>query len=123
MRKIFLLTAVSLFLAPVFVFASFDNNLGYGSIGQGVTELQEFLLAQGVYDGPVTGNFYSLTLGGVKAFQVREGISPVSGFFGPLTRARANGLLEAVPPPLSGSVSESPAQKLAELLQQLTAIQ
>jgi peptidoglycan hydrolase-like protein with peptidoglycan-binding domain len=58
-----------------------------------VTELQEFLTNQGVYSGPITGNFYSLTLVGVKAFQERENISPVAGYFGPLTRTRANELL------------------------------
>ena len=129
MKKIIFLLFLGILLAPALVFASFDTNLGYSSIGQLVTELQKFLQAQGVYDGPITGNFYSLTLNGVKAFQTQEGISPVSGFFGPLTRARANELLsksislgENV---LSAATSnEAPTQKLlATLFRQLKVLQ
>lgn len=92
-------------LGIVFFFASatafaqtatpFTQNLSYGMHGLAVTALQNFLTAEGVYTGPITGNFYSLTLKGVKAFQVKEDITPVSGFFGPLSRASANALLSA----------------------------
>jgi peptidoglycan hydrolase-like protein with peptidoglycan-binding domain len=109
-----------LFIIPISVFASFDTNLGYSSKGQQVIELQEFLRAEDVYSGPVTGNFYSLTLEGVKAFQLRENISPVSGFFGPLTRAKANEFLSSG----SGSAQSSSTQELIEMLkQQLAALQ
>lgn len=80
-------------LLPATSHAAFDVNLRYGSSGAEVIELQEFLTAEGVYTGPITGNFFSLTLAGVKAFQTREGVIPVSGFFGPLTRSAANTLL------------------------------
>lgn len=80
-------------LFPAVSFAAFNVDLRYGSSGAEVFELQEFLTAEGVYTGPITGNFYSLTLAGVKAFQTKEGVQPVSGFFGPLTRAKANARL------------------------------
>src|SRR5580698_4058208 len=73
----------------------FSQNLSYGMHGLNVTALQNFLTSEGVYTGPITGNFYSLTLKGVKAFQTKESITPVSGFFGPLSRASANALLSA----------------------------
>ncbi|HEC66098.1 MAG TPA: hypothetical protein ENI23_12465 [bacterium] len=88
-----LLILVLLFV-PFIAQGSFDRNLFYGiSNDLEVTKLQEFLTTEGVYDGPVTGNFFSLTLQGVKNFQAREGISPVAGYFGPLTRTRANEIL------------------------------
>lgn len=129
MKKIVFLSIISVFLSPAFIFAYFDNNLNYGSVGQSVTELQEFLQAEGVYDGPITGNFYSLTLNGVKAFQARENISPVSGFFGPLTRARANDLLSASisqdenTPSAPTSNEDSTQKLLTSLLQQLAVLQ
>lgn len=79
---------------PFSASASFDVNLKYGSRGDGVVELQEFLADQGVYSGPITGNFFSLTLRAVKNFQIKNNIVPTSGYFGPLTRAVANTLLD-----------------------------
>ncbi|TSA44821.1 peptidoglycan-binding protein [bacterium] len=55
-----------------------------------VTKLQEFLTSEGLYSGPITGNFFSLTLKAMRDYQTREGISPAAGYFGPLTRAKAN---------------------------------
>lgn len=91
--KLLAAIVIGVLLLPATSLAAFDTNLRYGSSGAEVLELQEFLTAQGVYNGPITGNFFSLTLAGVKAFQSREGITPVSGFFGPLTRMEANGIL------------------------------
>jgi len=82
-----------LILAPFIAFAAFPNDLQYGSKGEGVIELQEFLTAQGVYNGPVTGNFYSLTLNAVKKFQTAQSITPVSGYWGPKSRGVANKIL------------------------------
>jgi peptidoglycan hydrolase-like protein with peptidoglycan-binding domain len=92
MKKVLIALAMVL-LSPAFAHAAFDSDLKYGSTGSKVLELQEFLAAQGVYSGPITGNFYSLTLAGVKAFQEKHNVSPVSGYFGPLTRGVANDLL------------------------------
>lgn len=79
---------------PLFASASFDKNLYYGLRNDvSVTELQELLTEKGFYSGPITGNFYSLTLKAVKDFQTANSITPVSGYFGPLSRAKANSLL------------------------------
>ncbi len=92
MKKILL---VSLLFFPLVTLASFDSNLQYGSTGNSVTELQEFLTIQGNYAGPITGNFYSLTRQGVINFQTTNNISPAAGYFGPITRAKANLILDA----------------------------
>lgn len=89
------LIVLALLLAPISAFASFDTNLTYGSHGDSVTELQEFLTDQKVYNGPITGNFYSLTLAAVKLFQSKEGITPVSGYVGPITRGVISDILSA----------------------------
>jgi peptidoglycan hydrolase-like protein with peptidoglycan-binding domain len=94
MKKTFIYIAIFALLVPGVSFAAFDTNLSYGARSPKVLELQEFLTDQGVYSGPITGNFFTLTLSAVKAFQTKNSISPVSGFFGPLTRAKANSLLE-----------------------------
>ncbi len=62
-------------------------NLFLGSRGQNVSKLQNFLQAQGVYSGPVTGYFGPLTKRAVVEFQKQNKINPASGFVGPLTRA------------------------------------
>lgn len=100
--------SVAIFLAPTIAFAQFDTSLGYGASGPKVSELQEFLVAQNLLAPQfVTGNFYSLTLQAVKAFQNAEGILPTSGYFGPITRTYANAILNA--PVTEGTVSTSSA--------------
>lgn len=94
-KKLIIVLLVGLFLAPLSAFAQFDRNLSYGMKGDDVGQLQEFLTSENLYFGPITGNFYSLTLKAVKAFQSREGIKPVAGFFGVITRGRANDILSA----------------------------
>lgn len=96
-------------LLPFSTFAAFDTNLKYGSTGSSVTELQDFLTSQGVYSGPVSGNFYTLTLQAVKAFQSKQGISPVSGYWGPMTRLKASSLISA---DLSASNSDEQTQTI-----------
>lgn len=90
----------ALFLFPTLAFAqTFDTNLSYGSTGTEVSALQEFLVTQHVLAPQyITGNFYSLTLAAVKAFQTAESITPVSGYFGPISRATANAILVAEAP-------------------------
>ncbi|MBC7766770.1 peptidoglycan-binding protein [Arenimonas sp.] len=69
----------------------FNRNLMIGSRGADVTALQDFLTATGYYThGVSTGYFGGITKAAVKAYQRAKGISPVSGFFGPLTRASVN---------------------------------
>ena len=68
---------------------SFTRSLGIGERGDDVTELQNKLLAEGIYSGPVTGYFGPLTEEAVKLFQAKYGISQV-GLVGPLTRQKLN---------------------------------
>ncbi len=90
------LIVLSLFLLPLVASAQgFDQDLYYGlQENHGVTELQEFLTDQGHYSGPITGNFFSLTLTAVKQFQVANSISQ-TGYFGPISRAKATELLSS----------------------------
>lgn len=68
----------------------FSKDLYFGMQNDSeVTKLQEFLTSEGVYSGPITGNFFSLTLKAVKNYQTQEGISPAAGYFGPVSRAKA----------------------------------
>jgi len=90
-----LLIIASLIIFPSLVFAqTFDSNLYFGlQNNSDVEKLQEFLTDQGVYSGPITGNFFSLTLAAVKKFQTQNNISPAAGFVGPLTRTKVNDVL------------------------------
>lgn len=94
MKKAIFLGLLFVLIVPFTSHAALDTNLKYGSTGPSVTELQEFLTSQGVYSGPISGNFYALTLAGVKAFQTKQNISPVSGYWGPLSRTGAQALLD-----------------------------
>ncbi len=72
----------------------FEKNLYAGLRGDpDVSQLQAILSAEGLYAGPITGNFFTLTKAAVQAFQTREYITPASGYFGPLTRGRLNEIL------------------------------
>jgi len=67
----------------------FTKFLAVGYTGAEVTALQQKLTALGIYAGPVTGYFGPLTRAAVKTFQTKNGISPV-GYVGPGTRAALN---------------------------------
>lgn len=92
-KAIFVAVLLSL-LGPSLALADFNTSLKYGSKGDSVREVQEFLIDQGDMQGPATGNFYSLTLAAVKKFQTSQSVQPVSGFWGPLTRAAAQSILD-----------------------------
>jgi peptidoglycan hydrolase-like protein with peptidoglycan-binding domain len=94
MKKRILLIALGIISIPSLCFASIDTNLKYGSVGQQVIELQEFLIDKGFLQTQATGNFYSLTLKAVKAFQSANHISP-TGYVGILTRAKINNEINA----------------------------
>lgn len=79
-----------------------------------VARLQEFLRSEGHFTYPEnTGNFFSLTRDAVIAFQNAHGISPAVGYFGHLTRTKANNILAgnrtplAVPSPSPETSQES----------------
>lgn len=76
-------------LLPSFTFASFDKNLKYGSNGMAVREMQNFLIKDGCLTASSTGRYLTNTYFAVKCFQTKKGL-PVTGYFGPLTRIKAN---------------------------------
>lgn len=80
---------VALLLLPSFTFASIDFDLKYGSKGDEVIELQEYLIDKGFLVAQPTGNFFSLTQKGVMSYQKSVGL-PSTGFAGPLTRGKIN---------------------------------
>lgn len=92
MRKY--LIFILIFLVPFFASAqTFERDLRFGLQGNSdVTKLQEFLADRGLYSGPITGNFFSLTLKAVKKFQTQENIKPASGYVGAKTREKLNQL-------------------------------
>ncbi len=67
----------------------FMNFLNLGSKGTDVTQLQQRLTVGGFYTGPITGYFGPLTKAAVKRYQAQHGLSPV-GYVGPGTRAALN---------------------------------
>lgn len=87
---------------------AFNSNLYYGITNNSdVQALQEFLTVQGDYAGPITGNFYSLTLAGVKNYQATYHL-PITGYFGVLSRGVANSILTtAIVTPPQSEVSTS----------------
>lgn len=111
-----------LMLSPFLVSAAtFGRDLTVGSRGADVESLQNFLTAQGVYSGPVTGYFGNLTKEGVKNFQEKNSIFPVAGYFGPKTRAIANQKItapvsSATPAGSSASPTSADLQKQIESL-------
>jgi peptidoglycan hydrolase-like protein with peptidoglycan-binding domain len=58
-----------------------------GSHGDAVTELQQFLMAQGINVGEIDGDFGPATEGAVKRFQKRNALD-ADGICGPLTTAK-----------------------------------
>jgi hypothetical protein len=78
-------------LIPALANASFDVSLGVGSKNTAeVLNLQNFLYSNGYLKVQPTGAYLSLTQKAVTDFQRAEGVSPLSGYFGPLTREAAN---------------------------------
>lgn len=73
---------------------SFDHDLFYRGKNdmEEVSALQDFLLEQGVYNGPITGYYGILTRKGIITFQKKYGFSQ-DGKFSGKTRIKANTLL------------------------------
>jgi peptidoglycan hydrolase-like protein with peptidoglycan-binding domain len=92
------IVSVAVLVTPSLAFASFDQNLRLGDRGQEVVSLQQFLIAQGLLaTNNDSGFFGNLTILAVKKFQSRTGIASMTGFFGPLTRAKANAIVNNKP--------------------------
>jgi len=97
---------------------TFRTYLKLGSMGTDVTELQKKLTEDGVYSGPVTGYFGSLTQAAVKKYQAKYQIDQL-GVVGPATRAQLNSS------PVSAVVqaAKSSEQTVEALTAQLQALQ
>ena len=96
--------------------ATFEHDLYVGIYDNAeVKMLQEFLHTQGLYDGPVNGNFFSLTKQAVVQFQKKEGITPSEGYVGSKTRARIN--------MFAGKPTLSRDEQIAALQAQIQALQ
>ena len=97
MKKLHLLALVALFIPSIAFGATFNRTLSYGMTGTDVSQLQQFLADEGLYNGPVTATFGPLTRASVIAFQQQEGITPAVGNVGIVTRSHINSILTAHP--------------------------
>jgi len=80
---------------PATICGKFSTDLRYGMTNSdGVRCLQKFLITQpGIYPlGLISGNYFTYTELAVSDFQDESGITP-TGYFGPLTRAKVNGMM------------------------------
>lgn len=71
----------------------FNMDLTMGSKGADVTALQQWLVSKGFLKMPAGvayGYFGAVTKSAVAAWQASAGISPASGYFGPISRAKVN---------------------------------
>lgn len=102
---LFLLLAVPFCAAA----ADFERDLFFGLRNDpDVITLQEFLRAHGYFAYPQsTGNYSILTRQAVRQFQESNGISPVSGYFGPKSRTAANSILGLGGGPVSSAATTS----------------
>lgn len=92
------IVAVSLFLFSHTVSAAtFSRDLYFGLRNDpDVVQLQSFLRSLDYFTYPQnTGNFFTATLDAVKKFQMTNGIQPIAGYFGPVSRAKANEIMNS----------------------------
>ena len=70
---------------------NFDMSISTNTrLAPDVTELQNRLTAEGYYDGPITGFFGPLTRAAAVRYQEANEITPAVGFVGPITRGVLN---------------------------------
>lgn len=87
--------------------STFTRNHSFGNSGGEVMAIQRFLNAHGSLvassgagsPGNETSFFGARTRAAVSVFQSQNGITPTAGFWGPITRARANAICAANPNP------------------------
>lgn len=82
---------------------TFTRDLYVGVSGADVTALQNYLKAGGYFTATPTGYFGPITRAAVAAWQAANGVSPASGYFGALSRAKYNQLVAAAPPASPGA--------------------
>lgn len=94
MKKIIFVLLLTILL-PLTSSASFDTNLKYGSKGDAVIDLQDFLQDQGYLSGKIDGRFGLGTRKAVIAFQTANKLKG-DGFFGLASRIKAKSMLETI---------------------------
>lgn len=99
MKKFLMFVGFLFLFLPALASADFSQPLRYGiKNSNDVKQLQQFLIDQGDYAGPVTGNFYSLTQKAIKVFQKQHALK-VTGVWDTKTYTLANNLLASVVQP------------------------
>ncbi|HEU4677720.1 MAG TPA: peptidoglycan-binding domain-containing protein [Candidatus Paceibacterota bacterium] len=123
--RVSLLPVVPVIPAPTVAASAFSflRNLGIGSTGADVSELQKRLAAAGHFSGPVTGYFGPMTEAAVRAFQGTSGV-PATGYVGQLTLGKLNGMGASVAASTADHSAEivSLQQQLVGLLQELAVM-
>ncbi len=77
---------------------SFARNLAFGSYGNDVSALQQFLIDSGFLKIVTpTGYFGPLTRTAVSTWQALAGVYPPAGFFGPISRRKINATAPQAP--------------------------
>jgi len=72
---------------------TFSQDLTLGSSGAQVTALQNWLISKGfAITAGATGYFGAQTQAALAKYQASAGITPASGYFGPITRAKVNAM-------------------------------
>ncbi len=99
----------------------FTKNLGLGSTGIDVTELQKRLTALGHYSGPTSGYYGTLTAQAVKKYQASKGLETTGGL-GPKTRAALNQTGSVLGASVSTSVTVLTPEAKATLIQKILAM-
>jgi len=95
---------------------TFTTSATVGSTGSEVMEIQKFLNGHGAQvaasgagsPGNETSYFGSLTRAAVATFQAANGVSPTAGYWGPLTRAKANSLCTVATTPTTPGTTPGP---------------
>jgi hypothetical protein len=82
----------------------FTHNYAEGAYSYNIVYVQDFLYEEGYFNGPITGYLGRITDRAIVAFQEANGL-PGSGWWGPLTRGVANGIVDAQE--VSGSTASS----------------
>lgn len=83
---------------------TFSADLTVGSRSADVTALQQVLIDGGYLTiAAPTGYFGSATKAALTAWQTANGVSPASGYFGPLSRAKLNSMGPVTPPVTGGT--------------------
>lgn len=93
----------------------FDSTMGFGSTGDTVRGLQEFLRSEGVLNAGATGYFGAATRSAVAKWQISQGLQGV-GVVGPATRAKIKARCG-----VSDVISATPTQGSAPLTVTVTS--